>query len=133
MSLFVWTPRALQGRPDPNRCCVSVSSKGGRFFSHQCGRKITVRRVFEGKDRGFCKQHDPEVVKARWNEREARWKRESDAREAAYQYADEMREAQARAVRALEQIRDGHNDPRELARETLSSFPTKLDSRDSNN
>lgn len=61
-----------------HQCCARVYGAGqwGAFHPHQCPRSGTIERA--GK--WYCKQHDPEAVKARSEERSARWERESSVK-----------------------------------------------------
>ena len=65
----VWTSRFHNKPGDPKLCRASVSSReaGGYSWLHsyQCTRKPVCTRVVNGEEYGFCKQHDPELVKAR--------------------------------------------------------------------
>jgi len=50
----------------------------GTYHLKQCPRKATIQE--DGK--GWCFQHAPSKVKAKDDERQARWKREEDVRDA---------------------------------------------------
>ena len=53
------------GHPkDPARCIHEVYGTSG--ITHQCSKKRG-----HGEDGLYCKQHDPEAVKARWKAQEA--------------------------------------------------------------
>lgn len=100
-----------QGRaPDLTRCCEEVTTYVGRFPQHhQCGRKRGY-----GPDKAYCKQHDPEAVKARREASEAKYNAEFNKRR--YQWHGR------KFFDVLKIIADGHNDPRTLARETIDEF-----------
>lgn len=103
---------------NPDRCCASVASGGGSFYSHQCSRKP----VSWFGALGYCKAHDPLLQKQK---REARYKAWDDE----YRRKADLRKAEARraelgveAAAALRSIADGHNDPRSLASEILAKY-----------
>ncbi len=60
---------------DLGRCLKMVPGKGPWAWqnAHQCGNKAIVSR--EGKN--YCRIHDPEYIKAKQAEREAKWDAES--------------------------------------------------------
>ncbi len=95
---------------DPNLCCMEVSSGGNWQHYRQCTRKRG-----HGREQAYCKQHDPEAVKARREVRNAKWRAQSDERDRRWK----LEAAAPRMLDALRQIRDGHNDPRALAEEAL--------------
>lgn len=124
---WIWKPRnGLDNRrPDLSRCRESVVSRdGGWDHSRQCTREATVFRCVEGEGEiGFCRQHDPEAVKARGKARRDQWEAEYAAKRAEDERNRLTRKAQDAAKAALEQIAGGHNDPRALAVEVLAMFP----------
>lgn len=83
--------------PTTDRCCASVYNPNGSWGnrSRQCTRRATVER--DGK--GYCKQHDPEAIKAK---RDAVW---AD-RQAQYAAARAERERTAACVNACAGIPD---------------------------
>lgn len=83
-----------------------VAAQGGWRF-YQCKKAAMAGSR-------FCKQHDPDEVKKRDQQRQARSDREWRKRRIELN-GD-------RFMRALKQIADGHNDPRALAQETLDKF-----------
>lgn len=100
----------LKGRaPDYTCCCESVWSRGRWSRSYQCQRK----RGF-GPDKAYCKQHDPEVAKAR--------KDAADARSNAKWQARRLEIYGKTFFDALKKIADGHNDARGLAQEVIDTF-----------
>lgn len=89
--------------PIPGRCAcyVTPANTGLRFNRpRQCSRKAVIFKVFDGKEIGFCKFHDPDATAARDAERQAKWKAEFDAKAAVRK----RREAESRAC-------DGMADP----------------------
>ena len=118
----LWADHRYDRAPDLKCCRASVYEGVSRNF-YQCSRKATIFRCVEGRDVGFCRQHDPEAVAARNAARNAAWKAESDARTARFYREKREREAVAACREAMQLIADGHNDPRTLAAETLALFP----------
>jgi len=53
---------------EKHRCCAEVWPKGG-YHPGRCERMASVER----DGRHYCKQHDPVAVKARDDERNAKW------------------------------------------------------------
>jgi hypothetical protein len=96
--------------PDFSRCCVEVSASIGLHTSwYQCNRKRG-----HGPNGDYCKQHDPDAVKAR-----------SDKSRAAY--LEKINKERygwhgKKFYNVLKQIAEGHNDARGLARETIAEF-----------
>lgn len=98
-------PTTRSGHP---RCQEVVQAYWTNWPSfHQCERRAKV-------DGRWCKQHDPEAVKAREAERTAKWNADMATRRVEL--------AGQRFLNALRQIADGHNDPRTLARDTIKEF-----------
>lgn len=95
-------------------CCATT--RGGDWSRYGCSRQ-----AMPGSK--FCFQHDPVNIKKKQDERHAKWKRESEARERVRQItrAREEREANYRkeSEAALRKIAEGDNDPRRLARKVL--------------
>lgn len=92
------------------------------FWSGQCQNRATT-------ENGFCKTHDPDIVKkkraardakfnAEWEKQTKQWARE----EAMSQYRQACAAAVPGFIFALTEIANGHNDPRALARETLGTI-----------
>jgi len=104
-----WAGSPQGSAPDFARCCEEVhdNSLGGLF--HQCGRKRGY-----GPDEAYCKQHVPDTVAARKAENYRKHQRKWNERRAEIYGAT--------FLRALQQIADGHNDARELAKETIAAF-----------
>lgn len=101
---------SLPKRPDYKLCCEQVTSYETRWPRlHQCQRK----RGF-GPEQAYCKQHDPEVVKARQEASNKRYQEKwNERRYELYgkQFFD-----------VLQQIANGHNDARGLAQQTIAKF-----------
>lgn len=92
---------------DPSRCAERVYEKGGWGHNHQCRRARG-----HGPEKAFCRQHDPDAVKAREAKRQANeaakfevWRRQNWGP----QFAD-----------ALKAIARGADDPAALARDVLA-------------
>lgn len=98
-------PRAY----DPARCAESVRDQGRWPPYHQCERKPGY-----GPDGLYCKQHDPEAVKRRDEER-AMNRREQRERKRPQWYGAEM-------LKIIRQIAAGHNDPTALCREFIKKY-----------
>lgn len=92
---------------DPSRCKAGVTAYHGRWPHYgQCQRKHSVE--------GWCKQHHPDAEKKRREAQEEAYL--NDMRKRALGWHGPM------LVRALEQIRDGDNNPRETARIALEGL-----------
>ena len=90
---------------DYTRCAQTVSDGGRWPRYHQCTRKNG-----HGPHGAWCKQHDPEAVKARHEARNKAWLREWKAK------ATEA-DLKAEALTIIRQIAEGHNDPSSLCRD----------------
>ncbi|WCS27195.1 hypothetical protein LOK46_10380 [Methylobacterium sp. NMS14P] len=127
--MAIWSPRnGLDNRrPDLAHCRAVVYPKEtyGWLHGYQCPRKAIVFRCVEGHEGelGFCRQHDPEAVRARNKARQDRVEAEWARARAKDERERQTRDAQAAAKAALESIAAGHNDPRTLAVEVLAMFP----------
>ncbi len=89
------------------RCQIEVVTYSGMWpHYHQCMRSAKVGE--------YCKQHDPEAVKARERARSKKWDDQWNARR--YQIHG------SRFFAVLESIAAGHNDARTLAQETIDEF-----------
>lgn len=121
----IWTARHTNKPGNPALCRASVvpNETYGWVHQHQCTRKPIVFRCVDGAEYGFCKQHDPETVKARDAARRDQWRLERERKDREYDRQKREREAMGACKAALEQIAAGHNDPRALAVETLALFP----------
>lgn len=110
-----WAGNPKGRGPDFTRCCQEVFSGTMRHF-YQCGRKRG-----HGPGLAYCKQHDPEAVKAKREakerENQARWAAEKAARDKAQRVRVKFPEYEA----ALKAIAEGHDDPRTLARNVLGA------------
>ncbi len=121
---FIWTPDRLRGGTVDAACCraaVQLDTRWPNF--HQCSRKATVTRPFEGQEYGFCKQHDPVALEAKRLARDQAWKAKWGERERRLDLEAATKKALAACRSAIEKIAAGHNDPRQLAIETLALFP----------
>lgn len=104
-----WAGLPAGHKPDFTRCCEEVASRERWTRWSQCNRPRG-----HGPDGAYCKQHDPEAVKARraavdarakvaWRERRLEW------------YGSTF-------FKALVEIANGHNDARGLAQEVVADF-----------
>ena len=98
---------------DPNLCAEEVASKDGWAYS-QCSRKRG-----HGSEQAYCKQHDPDAVKAKREARRAKWRAEYDAKDKAREAELAATQLGKDAIAALQAIADGHNDPRGLAQSVM--------------
>ena len=122
----IWTSRYDKKPGVPTQCRASVVPKGHSFgwlHQHQCERKPVVFRCVDGAEYGFCKQHDPEAVKARGDARRAAWQAEWDENREKERLRKATSVAMEACKAAIEQIAAGHNDPRTLAIAALAVFP----------
>ena len=98
---------------DPNLCAEEVASKDGWAYS-QCSRKRG-----HGSEQAYCKQHDPDAVKARREANAAKYRAERDAEAKAREAERAAAQLGKDAIAALQAIADGHNDPRGLAQSVM--------------
>lgn len=123
-SLHIYRPLAWQerlgysvamtlrsGKP---RCRVAVHGGQGMGF-HQCNKPGHV----EAEGVWVCRIHDPEAQASR--DRAASEKYEAEDRKRRIEWSAR------RFMAALQQIADGHNDPRALALEALGEFARRPD------
>lgn len=104
-----WAGFPEGNKPDFSRCCEEVWSRERWSRHYQC-----TRPRGHGPDGAYCKQHDPEVVKARNDASNARGKEA---------WRKRMIEAYGKKFfDTLVKIADGYNDARGLAREIVDSF-----------
>jgi hypothetical protein len=121
----VWTPNF--GRPgahDPKYCCEAVAEGGRSALFYQCRNKVRQTRdvLWHGKPvtLGYCNVHDPVKVKAKREARDAKYKADYEAMTAKWAEQARLAKLYPAAVEALRLIAAGHNDARQLARETLA-------------
>ena len=95
-------------RPDYSRCCEEVSANGS-WWGAQCSRKRGY-----GPHGAYCKQHDPEAVKARRDEAAAVY-REKRRRRLIESYGP-------RFHAALKKIAAGADDPVSIAAEAIKGI-----------
>lgn len=105
-----WAGMPQGHKPDMALCCAEVADNSMRWpHYHQCSKKRG-----HGPDGAYCKQHDPDVVKAR------------DAASAARATAKWNKERYQWYGRtffdALVKIAEGHNDARGFAQEVIDEF-----------
>lgn len=100
-----WAGNKSGVAPDYKRCCAEVMDG---FRSKQCGNS----RGF-GPKRSYCHHHDPSRAMEKAAARERKFNEQQ--RKIALGYVGP-------AVRALQQIEAGHNDPKALASEILNKL-----------
>lgn len=96
-------------------CCAQVHSSFGVGF-HTCGNKAKMQH--DGK--WYCGVHDPVKRAAQQKKRDAEWRAKYDATRAAEAEKAKRRAMGEKAIEALQLIMAGHNNPRALARQTLT-------------
>lgn len=105
-----WSGNPKGHAPDYTLCCEEVWERNMRWSrAYQCSKKRG-----HGPDGAYCKQHDPDVVKARQEKSEKR-AREKINKERYKLYGRTFFDA-------LEKIANGHNDARGLAQEVIADF-----------
>lgn len=106
-----WAGNPAGSKPDFTRCCESVTpnERGGYWHQHQCNRKRGY-----GPDGAYCKQHDPAAKAAR--DKASHDKYIADMNKRRYQWHG------PKLFAVLQQIADGHNDARGLAKDTIEEF-----------
>lgn len=82
----------MKKRLDPTARCVDLIFNGLRFA--QCSRRGVVTR----DGRLWCRQHDPEAVKARREKSNAEWREESARRERLRIHADKLKDAREKVI-----------------------------------
>lgn len=126
---FVYRSRIYNEPHDPKQCCASVSETNG-WGHYQCLKKPSIWRdvLHNGKpvNLGYCGTHDPVKVAARAAKRNAEDRQRRAEEQARWAMELRNRKLGEAAIVALEQIAAGHNDPRQLAHETLERFPTPI-------
>lgn len=104
-----WAGFPAGHKPDLSRCCEAVWSRERWSRQYQC----TKPRGY-GPDGAYCKQHDPQAVKARRAAADTRGK---------IAWRKRMLEAHGSSFfDALTKIAEGHNDARGLAQEIVDRF-----------
>ena len=107
-----WVGAPKGHAPDYARCCAEVAYPPS-WQHRQCTRKRG-----HGPDGAYCKQHDPDAVRAKRLAQQEKWEKEWAASR-----LDARHKAHAPAMlAALRQIAEGHNDPRELAAGIVAAF-----------
>lgn len=105
-----WAGNSIGVPEDPKRCIHTIFDRYGSPGGHQCAKPRG-----HGPDGQYCKVHNPEAVKARQDKSMQAYREKMEAEMRPYRRAAAMREA-------LQAIADGHNNPRELADETLKEW-----------
>jgi hypothetical protein len=104
-------------KPDYSRCAKEVNTTPNERFSSfsQCSRKNG-----HGPHGAWCKQHDPEAVKARRDAQEKKWKANWAAESRKLNFKRGCQDA-------IRQIAAGHNDPRGLAQSLIDALEGKTE------
>lgn len=108
-SYGAWAGDPVGRAPDYTRCCTAVASRERWSKYFQCSKPRG-----HGPDGAYCKQHDPEAVKARKEASEAKWKNKWNS--------ERYRWHGRTFFDALLKIASGHNDARGLAQEVIAEF-----------
>ena len=95
------------------RCAESVRDKGSWPSYSQCSRANG-----HGPHGAWCKQHNPDAVKAKREARDKAW--DAERAESYRKYAFE-----AECRNAIREIAAGHNNPRELAQGIIDRLEGK--------
>lgn len=108
-----WAGFPAGHKPDLALCCEEVADNSTRWPRyHQCQRKRG-----HGPDGAYCKQHDPEAVKAQRAASDVRGQEAWNKR---------LLEAYSKTFYdVLVKIADGHNDACGLAQETVDRFKSR--------
>lgn len=106
----VWAGNPKGMKPSFKHCCAEVTVYIGNWPQrYQCKWKRG-----HGPDQAYCKTHDPAKVEARRAAADARYNEK---------YNKERVNIHGGAfLKALQEIADGHNDARGLAREVIDRF-----------
>ena len=104
-----WAGNPCGVATDLNLCCERVWGREVWSHGHQCQRP----RGF-GPDKAYCKQHDPAAKAAR--------RKKSDEAYALKFNKERYGWLGRQFFSVLQQIADGHNDARGLAKETIDEF-----------
>ena len=93
--------------------CAKLIHNKYSFNGLKCSKPPVVER--DGKM--YCKMHDPVAAKARRDASYAKWQAEFVRHSATIKF-------ERAAQKAIEQIAEGHNDPRALAQSVMAMKPT---------
>lgn len=109
-SYGAWAGNERGASPDYKRCCEQVREAGLSWPRYsQCSRPRG-----HGPDEAYCKQHDPAAVKAR---------EDASSAKAELKWQARRYELHGRHFYdVLAEIAAGHNDARQLARDTIDTF-----------
>jgi hypothetical protein len=102
-----------RAKPDYSRCAKKVANSGRWPSFHQCNR-----RNGNGKHGAYCKQHDPDAVKAKRDAESANRKAKYDFDCRNYAFVTDCKDA-------VRQIAAGHNDPRALCQSIIDNLEAK--------
>lgn len=105
-SYGVWAGLPTGHAPDYAQCCEEVWSRERWSKHYQCSKPRGY-----GPDKAYCKQHDPQIVKAR---------QEASAARSEQKWQQRLLEIYGHTFyETLVKIADGHNDARGLAQEVI--------------
>lgn len=114
----------IKGKLDPKRCSETVADHTG-FHWVQCSRKAVVfaRGLMPEQDKGYCKQHDPEAIKARRVAAEAKWRAKSDRELRPYVLSKHAAKLAAALQGVLDAWKSTTDSPaRQNARKALAEY-----------
>lgn len=104
-------------KPDYTRCAAEVSDPTMFASYHQCTRKARYDPDENGKPT-TCKIHSEAAIAARRTKQDAAY--QADSLRHSYQLYGKS------FFDALQEIADGHNDPRSLAAEKIKEFQDRM-------
>lgn len=110
---------------DQDRCQKQVWDRDSHWGSYQCSRRGVVER--DGKL--YCKQHDPEAVKARQAERDAKAGARYAAKIAAKQDAAELAAQLGAGVPHYNPVSDSFNGSIVLSRDEVLALIERLEGK----
>lgn len=111
--VLLYEPRG-GGRVNIGKCRADV---GQGYHGCQCANTAKNFRLVEGHGPplGFCGTHDPLRVRERREKRSAAWRAKIYMEASERKTNEDLKVMQKAALDAIQQIADGHNDPRALA------------------
>lgn len=105
----MWGGNPKGTAPKLDKCCESVCGSGRGDMPHQCNRARG-----HGPNQAYCKQHDPDAVKARRDASMAEYI--SNINKERYKWNGPA------FYEALKAIAEGHNDASGYAQEIIDTF-----------
>lgn len=124
---YIFTSK-LGRHADMELCREAVLERGRGSWARykQCNRKGAVCRDIGGTEYKFCKQHDPEAIKARNEERTNQWRAEQAEKNREYQRQVDIKVATEACVHACRMIAaDCTGYAQHVAMNALNKFPEK--------